>query len=369
MKHPVMINGRLYDNVTGLPIDVPSAAAPAPQQPKAESRRHADHRGVTLTAVHASTRKKATTLSRRHVAQPSHVRASATAAAPVVIKRRSSPVAATAHDAPQRATLGRTSTKQSASISKFATPIAAKPAAPSSTPDKPAKTHPAVHRSRAKMPRRRAGRDLTTAITPQTAMRAAKQPAGHTHIQQPRRQPSAKELKHSAIHEALHREVATQKPHRIKKQRSGFSYWISVASAGFAVMLLGGYLTYLSMPNIAVRIAAIQSGVNASYPGYKPDGYALSGPISIKSGQVSMKFAYAGGDKTYTITQEKSNWDSNAVKAYISQQGAPTTTSVDGLTIFTNDTKTLWVNGGILYQIDTKAPLSHDQIARIASSM
>lgn len=179
----------------------------------------------------------------------------------------------------------------------------------------------------------------------------------------------AKVLKDEAIESALRNATPNHKPHRAKRTRSKLSYWLSTASVGIAVMILGGYLTYLSMPNISIRIAAVQSGIDAKYPGYRPNGYTLSGPIAVKSGEVTMRFAYAGNNQSYTITQQKSNWDSNAVKEYVSQEGTPTTTSVNGLTIFTNNNKTTWTNGGILYQIDSNAPLSNEQIARIATSL
>ena len=135
-------------------------------------------------------------------------------------------------------------------------------------------------------------------------------------------------------------------------------------------MLLGGYLTYLSMPNISIKMAAVQSGINAKYPGYKPDGYALNGPIKFKSGEVSMKYAYADGSSEYTLTQQKSNWDSAAVKEYFTEKSkSPTTTMVDGLTIYSSGKNAVWVNGGILYQITGSANLSNEQIQKIATSL
>ena len=95
------------------------------------------------------------------------------------------------------------------------------------------------------------------------------------------------------------------KKSRRRQKKGGTLHWLNTFSVGFAVMLLGGYLTYLSMPNISIKMAAVQSGIDAKYPGYKPDGYALNGPIKFKSGEVSMKYAYADGSSGYTITQQK----------------------------------------------------------------
>jgi hypothetical protein len=40
-----------------------------------------------------------------------------------------------------------------------------------------------------------------------------------------------------------------------------------------------------------------------------------------------------------------------------------------GLTIYTYNSNAAWVNNGVLYTIDGDAPLSSDQIRRIATSL
>lgn len=353
-KKYVIINGRTYDNITGLPVDNSTIKEQLTHTTKKEettqTAKSTKSRGVALSQTHKPLRQRTITLNRRHVKKPHVSRLS--------VENRS---------AKDR----NLAIKKHQQIQKFAkTSPAEKPVAvkKSTSPDKPAQTHPVVHRSIAKV-------NINHAAKTQRTIRNKRQIAKMNNplvaqktaaIGMPK---PAKILKNEAIEAALKKEIATQNPHRAKRTRSRFSYWLSTASAGLAVMILGGYLTYLSMPNISIRIAAIQSGVDAKYPGYKPSGYALSGPISVKSGEVTMKFAYSGGHQNYTITQQKSDWDSSAVKESISGDNEPTITSVNGLTIFTNDNKTTWVNGGVLYQIDSKAPLSNEQIARIATSL
>ena len=84
-----------------------------------------------------------------------------------------------------------------------------------------------------------------------------------------------------------------------------------------------------------------------------------------------MIFAYVCSDLQYTVRQEKSSWDSSAVKEYITEKSgtAPATTTVDGLTLYTSGAETSWVNGGILYRIEGDAVLSGEQIRKIATSM
>lgn len=180
-------------------------------------------------------------------------------------------------------------------------------------------------------------------------------------------------IKNEAIAAAMEKAPAKHEKNNVRpKQRSTFSRFASVASASFALLLLGGYFTYLNMPSLSVRVAAAQAGLDASYPEYKPDGYRLSGPIAYDQGQVSMKFAANAGPQNYAIDQSKSNWDSSAVlDNYVKKKAGENyiTYNERGLTIYTFDGNAAWVNSGILYTISGDAPLSSDQIRRIATSM
>ncbi|MDO4660964.1 MAG: hypothetical protein Q4B27_02345 [Candidatus Saccharibacteria bacterium] len=147
---------------------------------------------------------------------------------------------------------------------------------------------------------------------------------------------------------------------------------LSVAGAMVALLAFGGYLTYHNMPAIATRMAATQAGINASFPSYQPSGYSLAGGISQRQGSVLMKFAANAGPGTFTLTQSRSDWDSSAVLAnYVLPsfgRNFATTTS-RGLTIYSTHNAAAWVNGGILYTIKGNAPLSSEQVERIAVSM
>lgn len=157
---------------------------------------------------------------------------------------------------------------------------------------------------------------------------------------------------------------------RQQRRRQLLTRWISLATAGLAVILLVGYITYLNMPHISLRIAAMQSGVNAKYPQYQPAGYALHGPISFKEGEVTMQFADTAEHSQYTLTQQKTNWNSEALKQQLFHDNpAISTTVVDGLTLYADGTLAAWVNRGILYRVDSNQPLANDQLQKIATSM
>ena len=126
------------------------------------------------------------------------------------------------------------------------------------------------------------------------------------------------------------------------------------------------------MPSLSVRVAAAQAGIDASYPEYRPDGYSLRGTVAYKEGEVSMQFGANAGPQEFTVTQAKSSYDSvavldNHVKPASGEQY--TTYNERGLTIYTYDSNAAWVNGGILYTITGDAPLSGEQIRRIATSL
>ena len=192
------------------------------------------------------------------------------------------------------------------------------------------------------------------------------------HATQPRAPKPAQIIKQEAIANALDRAPKHSKGAEQIRQPRRFSRFMSVGSAGIALLLLGGYFTYLNMPNLSVRVAAAQAGVNASYPEYRPDGYSLSGAVAYDQGEVNMKFASNSGPQNFTISQKKSSWDSSAVlDNYVKEKAGENyiTYNERGLTIYTYGSNAAWVNDGVLYTIDGDAPLSSDQIRQIATSM
>lgn len=353
----VIINDRAYDPVTGLPLDNVPVEKLKPAVEPADTPVSKSLRGVTTPVVHRSSQQHSATLSRRYVKKPSYIAPQATVAAPVaqpIAARNYSPV-----------NLNQLTTEKAKAVQKFTTQSSA------SRPDRPAETHP--------MARRASGRSLDIA-SPQRRRLATQQKldtqakiANHqTANQTSTNLKPAHVLKNEAIAEAMAKEVAPQRRQRTKKQhKTGrWSKFLTFATSSLAVIALAGYFTYLNMPNISIKMAAVQSGINAKYPGYQPDGYALNGPITFKDGEVSMRFAYSGGERKFDIKQQRSSWDSSAVKQFVDEQSSDSmATTVNGLTIYTYGSSATWVDSGVLYTIQGDAPLSSDQIQKIATSM
>ena len=339
----IIINNRAYDAITGLPLDDMGLSDDTASQPSAVSP---SARGIKTKSIHQSATQSSTTLSRRYTPRPAHTT-----------------------NTPAHQPESTPANEESfAKINHFATKKPAPVTQHQQTPiqvDRPAQAHPVVERAKGKQIDFSAPRNKRLKQQQMTMQNS--QIAGSPAKNSPK---PARELKNEAIQRALSQEIDSQKTTSTKTRKKFFSGWSKVVPAGLAIMLLGGYLTYLSMPNISIRMASVQSGINAKYPNYQPNGYSLSGPIALKDGEVSMKFAYADGNQSYTLTQQKSNWDSSAVRQYVdSKNQNAIITQSNGLTIYTYDNNAAWVNGGVLYTLVGDAPLSNNQIQRIATSM
>ncbi len=309
----IMINGAAYDAHTGMRL---TEEVLQDQARSATQQAHVSHKKQS----------RSQTLTRSHVTSP-HKKA-----------RQHAPVKA--------------EVKRSPMISKFSTSdITPRPAA------KKAPTlndiAPTRHPIQAKVEAQKA---------------AKKQPiASQAATPQPK---PAEQIKRQSIEKAL------QNAKSVKKEKRSFTKrhprLVSISSATLAVALLGGYLTYLNLPTISVRVAAAQAGIAATYPSYQPSGYSLNGPVAYTNGQVTMKFAANVGPQKFAVNQTKSSWDSSALlENYVEDQsrGDYQTLSDGGLTIYAYGNNAAWVNGGILHTIEGDAPLSPDQIRRIATSM
>jgi hypothetical protein len=180
---------------------------------------------------------------------------------------------------------------------------------------------------------------------------------------------SAADIKDQAVKSAVKN---THKQAPLKSRFKARQRIMAVLSATLAVVLLGGYVTYLNLPALSVRVAAAQAGIDANYPDYRPDGYALNGPVTYSDGKVSMNFKANAGNQAFSIGQSKSGWDSaalldNYVAPHAGSNYIPYTER--GLTIYTYGDNAAWVNGGIMYTIEGNAPLSSSQMRRIATSL
>lgn len=164
-----------------------------------------------------------------------------------------------------------------------------------------------------------------------------------------------------------HHQAPVKKPRTKKRGKLA-----SVMAVSLAILLLGGFITYQNIPNISMRYAAARSGVSATLPGYAPSGFALNNHIQYNPGQITVSFSSNTDDRSFSITQRESNWNSDTLMSnYVATSGEPVQKYEDkGRTIFLyGDSNATWVNAGVWYDIKGNSQLNSDQLIRIATSM
>lgn len=189
------------------------------------------------------------------------------------------------------------------------------------------------------------------------------------------RQVSAKELKERAIQKAL-QAAAKQSPQQQEelsksKIHFGFGRVVLALSCAAAVVFAIMYFVNQSMPDLSLKVTAMQSGIEASYPKFVPRDYDLSSIVS-EQGKIVMTFMGADNN-SFNLTEEKSSWDSDALlNNYVRSEFGENTAVVreQGLTIYIDGSRATWVNGGILYKIEAKdGSLTKKQLGSIALSL
>ena len=358
-KNIVTLNGRLYDAFTGEPITsdtpaehvAPAHHAPKPQQPQPKMHRaftdisgpivqkhqpKGAHQEVRAHAVHKQL-QKSQTLRRDGLQKP-------------IPTQRLAPVPVEIDESVRQPAQQH----RSPAISKFGPAHKRTPAY--------------THHTQAEEKHQTAPIKPEAPIVRQHPVAAKALAKQHAAQPAPR---SPKELKDALIKERLAEAHPASEHHTRHRRHHSQPRLATIFTSSLALLLLAGYITYINLPNISMRVAAVRAGVAANYPNYSPDGYHFSGPIAYQPGEVSITFQSNTNSKSFHITQKESSWDSKAVldNYVVKQTGTYLTYQEQGLTIYSFGNKAAWVNGGLLYTIDGDAPLSSEQLLNIASSM
>lgn len=318
----VRINNRLYDAATGMPLE----EAPATKivesveekvTVKPVIKKSIPVNGTLATDIH-TTQQRSKTLHRRATKKPGPV--------------------------PRPQAGKHMDVTRSQSVSRFAKTIQpASEAAEPETPDAPATIHPAVKHA------------LAQVAHPQPVISATPQ-----------------QIKNAAIEAALAPSANPVAPKELKRRSRLLNKRTAIIVTVLVAFLVLAGAAYANLPTLSVSVAASQAGITASYPKYIPDGYSLSQPVTFKEGEVALTFKSNAGVGEYTIAQTRSSWNSTAVLDNVVREAAGedyVTNQERGLTIYSYNGNAAWVNAGILYTIDSSAPLSSDQIRRIATSL
>lgn len=169
--------------------------------------------------------------------------------------------------------------------------------------------------------------------------------------------------------------------HQAKKQPIGkrTKEWLgrsrhgALLASGLSATLLIGYVTYLNIPNMALRVAASRAGFEAQLPGYQPSGFRFSGPIAYQAGEITMQYSSNTDNRRYIIREKESSWDSQTLlDTHVSPQtgGLHATYQERGLIVYVyGGSSATWVNGGVWYTIEGNAGLTTEQLLKIAASL
>ena len=190
---------------------------------------------------------------------------------------------------------------------------------------------------------------------------------------------TAKEMKEQAIKKAMSsankmKKAESKKTKKSKKVGMHFGFgrvMLALTCASVAVMAIV-YFVNLNMPDISLSVAALQNGMNVVYPSYVPRDYSISS-VTSEEGKVTLVFDNSAEGKTFTLTEESSSWDSNALLTnYVKGEYGENYSVVkeQGLTLYISGSDAAWVNGGNVYKITaSNGTLTNKQIKSIAVSL
>jgi hypothetical protein len=148
---------------------------------------------------------------------------------------------------------------------------------------------------------------------------------------------------------------------------------VAIAVSIAALFATGAYIWKVNYPSLAFKIASAKAGISATMPGYVPAGYNLGGRIQTNPGTVSYSLLGGSNDNRISVTQSKTDWDSQALaENYVAPKAENyLALQAQGLTIYVlGKNEATWVNKGTWYKLDSKGQdLNQDQIIKIATSL
>lgn len=189
------------------------------------------------------------------------------------------------------------------------------------------------------------------------------------------RKVTAKEQKDAAIQKAIAETKSIPEPRRRQSRERvhfGFRRVVLAMACATAAVFAIVYFVNQSTPNISLKVAAMQSGIDAKYPTYVPRDYSLS-DITSENGKITLNFHNSATGESFTIIEEKSSWDSNALLTnYVRDAYGDDYSQIaeQGLTIYISGSNACWANGGVVYKLKTTSgSLTKKQIKAIAVSL
>lgn len=187
---------------------------------------------------------------------------------------------------------------------------------------------------------------------------AATRPKAHSKPQ------TTAELLDNALRNARgHEEPAPAK----RKKHRGLRITASIVIA----LVMIGIVGVQQAPNIKLHMASAKAGIHAGLPSERPAGFSM-GQVTTSDGVVSTTFNSNSDQRHYTLVQQASDWDSQALRDnfVVGHDKSYKTESAAGRTVYVyGDHNATWVNAGIWYIVQSDGALSDRQLIDLASSL
>ncbi|MEO8784809.1 MAG: hypothetical protein ABI221_00545 [Candidatus Saccharimonadales bacterium] len=181
----------------------------------------------------------------------------------------------------------------------------------------------------------------------------------------------------TAAANAFAKELQTSTSHRQPKPTKAGAKAVKLSMASLVVVVLGGFLAYHNLPGLSLHLADAKAGITASLPNYTPAGFHINRSIEAIPGQVTVGFQSNTDNRSYQVTQTQSDWtSSNLLDSFVKPtygkyqtiQNAGKTIYLDG-SATSSSTNATWVSNGLWYQVKGQANLSNGQLLNIINSL
>lgn len=386
-QNVIEINGNLYDATSGLPVNKPTGTAnkmaaqknssPTPKAPRSQGKSMDGFVGSPKNvAVKSADNKQTPKATSENTDQPMKVFPKT-----CVVPRQ--PVSRVGRGAKSSVTLNRSGVKKPVikSVKKTPEPSPTISTTALKQADKK-RLERLQHIHKSDSVSRFGGNKTNKSIVQIKTSQAPKEKPLSAHLMKTHDMPIEKidkkeefiqnTLAKTAIHESAKR-ADLKSSKKLNKKSSKKSRVGGIATAGLTAMLIAGYVAYLNIPSISMKVAANRAGFAATMPSYRPAGYGLNGPIAYSPGQVTVNFSSNTDDRKFSLRQQPTTWDSNALlENYVTKQSGEYLTYQDqGLSIYIFEgTSAAWVNGQKMYILEgDNSQLDTDQILKLATSV
>lgn len=185
------------------------------------------------------------------------------------------------------------------------------------------------------------------------------------------KQPSLDMFERALARAVSHEQITPAHVNKSLKQAGKKRRVSRLVTSSLAVLLIAGFVGYQNLPNLKFQYASGQAGFRAELPDYRPPGFSV-GKLSYETGAVQVNFTSNSDSRAFSITQQPSSWNDEALRDnfFTRTNQAYTISDVAGRMLFSyGNNNATWLNDGVWYDLKTDGSLTERQLAQIASSL